>query len=54
MDPDKRKTHNVVNNVCQTCGLNFVIDHLGNEFCEANMFCSDVVMFIAISGKLDR
>lgn len=52
MDPEKRKSHTVSNNKCEKCGLNFVIDHIGNEYCEVNMFCEDVVMIIAINGEL--
>ena len=52
MDSDKRETHSVENNKCIKCGLNFVIDHNGNEFCEANMYCYDVIMFIAINGSI--
>lgn len=52
MNQEKRKSHKVSNNQCEVCGLNFVTDHLNNEFCEADMFCDDVVMIIAISGSL--
>lgn len=48
MDLEKRKSHKISNNKCEICGLKFVTDHSGNEFCEADMFCEDVVMFIAI------